>query len=66
LQTREHGRLQRVPQAFGIALGLPFALFAMFPKWIQSIPKSGGWLKDVKVVLGFIEVALAIKFFANA
>jgi thiol:disulfide interchange protein DsbD len=51
---------------FGIALGLPFALFAMFPNWIQSIPKSGGWLKDVKVVLGFIEVALAIKFFANA
>lgn len=51
---------------FGIALGLPFALFAMFPHWIQSIPKSGGWLKDVKVVLGFIEVALAIKFFANA
>jgi len=38
----------------------------MFPNWIQSIPKSGGWLKDVKVVLGFIEVALAIKFFANA
>ena len=51
---------------FGLALGLPFALFAMFPKWIQSIPKSGSWLTDVKVVLGFIEVALAIKFFANA
>ena len=51
---------------FGIALGLPFAIFALFPHWIQSIPKSGGWLKDVKIVLGFIEVALAIKFFANA
>lgn len=51
---------------FGIALGLPFALFAMFPNWVHSIPKSGGWLTDVKVVLGFIELALAIKFLANA
>lgn len=51
---------------FGIALGLPFALFAMFPNWLQSIPKSGGWLTDVKVVLGFIELALAVKFLANA
>jgi thiol:disulfide interchange protein len=51
---------------FGLALGLPFALFAMFPNWLQSIPKSGGWLTDVKVVLGFVEVALAIKFLANA
>lgn len=51
---------------FGLALGLPFALFAMFPKWLQSIPKSGGWMTDVKVVLGFIELALAIKFLANA
>lgn len=51
---------------FGLALGLPFALFAMFPNWLQSIPKSGGWLTDVKVVLGFIELALAVKFFANA
>jgi len=51
---------------FGIALGLPFALFAMFPGWLKSIPKSGGWLTDVKVVLGFIELALAIKFLANA
>lgn len=51
---------------FGIALGLPFALFAMFPNWLQSLPKSGGWMTDVKVVLGFVELALAIKFLANA
>ena len=51
---------------FGLALGLPFALFAMFPNWLQSIPKSGGWLTEVKVVLGFVELALAIKFLANA
>lgn len=51
---------------FGLALGLPFALFALFPKWLHSIPKSGGWLTDVKVVLGFIELALAVKFLANA
>ena len=51
---------------FGLALGLPFAIFAMFPKWLQSMPRSGGWLTDVKVVLGFIELALAIKFLANA
>lgn len=51
---------------FGLALGLPFALFAMFPQWLQSLPKSGGWMTDVKVVLGFIELALAVKFFSNA
>ncbi len=51
---------------FGIALGLPFALFAMFPNWLHSLPKSGGWMTDVKVVLGFVELALAIKFLANA
>lgn len=51
---------------FGLALGLPFALFAMFPNWLHSLPKSGGWMTDVKVVLGFIELALAIKFFSNA
>lgn len=51
---------------FGLALGLPFALFAMFPNWLQSIPKSGGWLTDVKIILGFIELALAVKFLANA
>ena len=51
---------------FGLALGLPFALFAMFPHWLQSLPKSGGWMTDVKVVLGFIELALAVKFLSNA
>jgi len=51
---------------FGIALGLPFALFAMFPQWLHSLPKSGGWMTDVKVVLGFLELALAIKFLSNA
>jgi thiol:disulfide interchange protein DsbD len=51
---------------FGIALGLPFAIFALFPKWLQAIPKSGGWMTDIKVVLGFVEVALALKFLANA
>jgi cytochrome c biogenesis protein CcdA len=51
---------------FGLALGLPFALFAMFPQWLQSLPKSGGWMTDVKVVLGFLEVALAVKFLSNA
>lgn len=51
---------------FGLALALPFALFAMFPNWLSSLPKSGGWLTAVKVVLGFIELALAFKFFSNA
>ncbi|MBL7743053.1 MAG: thioredoxin family protein [Chitinophagaceae bacterium] len=51
---------------FGLALGLPFALFAMFPHWLQSLPKSGGWMTDVKVVLGFLELALAVKFLSNA
>lgn len=51
---------------FGLALGLPFALFAMFPNWLHSLPKSGGWMTDVKVVLGFLELALAVKFLSNA
>jgi thiol:disulfide interchange protein DsbD len=51
---------------FGLALGLPFALFAMFPNWLHSLPKSGGWMTDLKVVLGFLELALAVKFFSNA
>ena len=51
---------------FGLALGLPFALFAMFPQWLHSLPKSGGWLNTVKVFLGFIELALALKFLSNA
>ncbi len=51
---------------FGLALALPFALFAMFPGWMNSLPKSGGWLNTVKVVLGFVELALALKFLSNA
>jgi len=51
---------------FGLALGLPFAVFAMFPHWLHSLPRSGGWMTDVKVVLGFLELALAIKFLSNA
>lgn len=48
--------------AFGAGLAAPFTLFAIFPRWIQSLPKSGGWLNSVKVVLGFLELALAFKF----
>ena len=51
---------------FGVSLGLPFALFAMFPNMLNSLPKSGGWLNTVKVVLGFLELALAFKFLSNA
>ena len=51
---------------FGIALGLPFALFAIFPNWLENLPKSGGWLDTVKKVLAFVEVALALKFLSNA
>jgi len=51
---------------FGVALGLPFGLFAVFPQWLKSLPKSGGWLGTVKKVLAFVEVALAFKFLSNA
>ncbi len=51
---------------FGLALALPFALFAAFPGYLNSLPKSGGWLNSVKVVLGFLELALAFKFLSNA
>lgn len=51
---------------FSTAIALPFALFALFPGWLNSLPKSGGWLNTVKVVLGFIELALAFKFLSNA
>lgn len=51
---------------FGLALGLPFAVFAAFPGWLNALPKSGGWLNTVKVVLGFLELALALKFLSNA
>ncbi|WP_339663278.1 cytochrome c biogenesis protein CcdA [uncultured Polaribacter sp.] len=51
---------------FGTALALPFALFALFPNLLKSLPKSGGWLTTVKVFLGFAELALAFKFLSNA
>lgn len=50
---------------FSIALAIPFVLFAMFPSMLKSLPKSGGWLNSVKVVLGFLELALALKFLSN-
>ncbi|TNE99743.1 MAG: thiol:disulfide interchange protein, partial [Bacteroidetes bacterium] len=51
---------------FSLALALPFGLFAAFPGWMNSLPSSGGWLNSVKVVLGFLELALAFKFLSNA
>ena len=51
---------------FALALAIPFSLFAIFPSWMNSMPKSGGWLNSVKVVLGFLELALAFKFLSNA
>lgn len=51
---------------FSTALALPFALFAMFPSWLNSLPKSGGWMNAVKAFLGFLELALALKFLSTA
>ena len=62
-----HGRSYMGPitgmTGFALALALPFALFAAFPGWLNAMPKSGGWLNSVKVCLGFIELALALKIF---
>lgn len=52
--------------SFGFGLALPFTLFAIFPSWLQNLPKSGGWLNSVKVVLGFVEIAFAFKFLSTA
>lgn len=52
--------------AFAAAFAIPFTLFAIFPGWLKSLPKSGGWLNTVKVVLGFVEIALAFKFLSIA
>jgi len=49
---------------FAIALALPFTLFALFPSWLKSMPRSGGWMNKIKVVLGFLELAFALKFFS--
>jgi len=51
---------------FSLAFALPFTLFAFFPSWLSNLPKSGGWLNSVKVVLGFIEIALGLKFLSIA
>ncbi|MCH8902602.1 MAG: thioredoxin family protein [Bacteroidetes bacterium] len=51
---------------FALALAIPFGLFSAFPRWLNTLPKSGGWLTSVKVVLGFAELALALKFLSNA
>lgn len=51
---------------FAIALALPFTLFALFPSWLKSMPKSGGWMNVIKVVLGFLELAFALKFLSVA
>lgn len=52
--------------AFSLAFAIPFTLFAIFPEWLNSLPKSGGWLNSVKVVLGFLELALGLKFLSIA
>ena len=51
---------------FAVALALPFTLFAMFPSWLKQAPKSGSWMTTIKIVLGFIELAFALKFFSVA
>ena len=51
---------------FAIALALPFTLFALFPQWLNTVPKSGNWMNVVKVTLGFVEIAFALKFFSVA
>jgi len=51
---------------FAVALALPFSLFAIFPSWLKEMPRSGGWLNSVKVVLGFLELALSLKFLSVA
>ncbi len=51
---------------FSLAFAIPFGLFALFPTWLSSLPKSGGWLNTVKVALGFLELAFALKFLSNA
>lgn len=52
--------------AFALALAIPFTLFAIFPSWLKEMPRSGGWLNSVKVVLGFLELALSLKFLSVA
>ncbi|MHB1279186.1 MAG: protein-disulfide reductase DsbD family protein, partial [Bacteroidia bacterium] len=65
----ENGEIMRPLAAmlgFSISFALPFTLFAFFPQWMSKLPKSGGWLNSIKVFFGFIEIALALKFFSQA
>jgi thiol:disulfide interchange protein len=66
--TTEGGAMQLTAgmTGFGFALALPFALFALFPNALNALPKSGGWMTTIKVILGFLELALALKFLSNA
>jgi thiol:disulfide interchange protein DsbD len=68
VQAAEGGRLAPAigMLGFATALALPFGLFSAFPGWLNSLPKSGGWMNTVKVVLGFVELALAFKFLSKA
>ncbi len=66
--TSDGGAMQLTAgmSGFGLALALPFGLFAAFPGWMKNLPKSGGWMGNLKMALGFIELALAFKFLSNA
>jgi len=68
VQSASQGGLAPIIGMFGfsLAIALPFTLFAAFPGWMNSLPKSGGWLNSVKIVLGFLELAFAFKFLSNA
>ena len=68
VQAASKGGIAPVVGMFGfsLALALPFMLFALFPGWLNGLPKSGGWLNTVKVFLGFLELAFAFKFLSNA
>jgi thiol:disulfide interchange protein len=68
MATTPNGKLNLVVGmvSFGFAMGLPFTLFAFFPNLLKSLPKSGSWMDSLKVVLGFVELILALKFLSNA
>ncbi len=68
VESAAHGGIAPIISmlGFSLAIAIPFTLFAVFPGWMNSLPKSGGWLNTVKVVLGFLELALAFKFLSNA
>lgn len=65
-QTGEYYSLLVGSLGFSVTLAIPFVLFAIFPSWINSMPKSGGWMNTVKVCIGFLELAFAFKFLSNA